>query len=168
MERFLKTPVAFRISVVYSGLIVLALAVLNVLSCPRYPWCMYPAFGLAWWPLSAYFSGRGEPLRFAVCGAGMIAALFFLAWLFSGRSAHPWYVYPILAALWWPLSVWGAQNGAKRFSVVAAEYIIAMLLTINMITSPGYWWWLYPAAAVIWWPLVLHFPRSGRKEGDVS
>ena len=168
MERFLKTPLRFRVAVVYSGLIFLALAVLNLLTSPSYLWCFYLAFGLAWWPLSAYFYGRREPLRYALWGAGLIAALCFLTWLFSGHSAHPWYAYPILAVLWWPLSVWGAKAGAKRFSVVAAEYIIVMVLTVNMITSPGYWWWLFPAALVIWWPLVLHFPHTRHKEGDPS
>ena len=159
---------AFRLSVQISATIALGLVLLNLLTSPRYPWCMYPIFGLAWWPLSAYFAGRKQPLQFAYAGTALLGALFIFTYLFSSFGAHPWFIYPMLGVFWWPLSVWGAQAGAKRFSITAAETIIASLLLINLLTSPGFWWWLYPALGVIWWPLALHLPDLKHREGESS
>jgi hypothetical protein len=158
---------AFRISVRYSALIILTLIVLNRLTS-GYPWCIYPIFGILWWPLSAYFAGRKQPFQYALCGTALLWAMFLLTYLFSTFGAHLWFVYPMMAVFWWPLSVWGAMVGAKKFSVVAAQYIIAMVLAINLLTSWGTWWWIYPAIGVIWWPLILHMPRQGQKEGEQS
>ncbi len=166
MNRFLAMPRNFRVAAFYCALIALTVLTLNLLTSPRYLWCVYPILGVLWWPLSAYFRGRKQPLLFALCGAGLVWATFFIAYRISSPGAHPWYVYPMLGVFWWPLSVWGARVGARRFSIVAAQYVILTALTINMITSPGFWWWLIPAALVIWWPLILHFPRLLRKEGD--
>jgi hypothetical protein len=166
MNRFLAMPRNFRVAAFYWALIALSALTLNLLTSPRYLWCAYPVLGALWWPLSAYFRGSRQPLLFALCGAGLVTATFFIAYRISSPGAHPWYVYPMLCVFWWPLSVWGHAAGARRFSVVAAQYIILMALTINMITSPGFWWWLFPAALVIWWPLILYFPKLRRKEGD--
>ena len=168
MKRFLEMPRAFRISVVYSGLIILSLIVLNLLSSPGYLWCVYPLFGVLWWPLSVYFAGRKQPLEYALCGTALLSAMFLFAYLISSFGAHPWFLYPILGVFWWPLSVWGARAGARRFASVAAQYIILMLLVINLLTSPGYWWWIYPAVFVIWWPLGMSLSRLTRKEGEPS
>ena len=168
MERFLQTPRRFRIAVVYSGLIVLPLVLLNLLTSPGYLWCIYPIFGVAWWPLSAYFAGRREPLKYALAGTALLWALFLLTYLISSFGAYPWFLYPMLATFWWPLGVWGAKAGARKFSVVAAEYIVLMLLIINLLSSPNFWWWLFPAFGVVWWPLTMHLPRIKRKEGEQS
>ena len=96
MKRFLEMPRAFRISVVYSGLIILSLIVLNLLSSPGYLWCVYPLFGVLWWPLSVYFAGRKQPLEYALCGTALLSAMFLFAYLISSFGAHPWFLYPIL------------------------------------------------------------------------
>ncbi len=166
MTRFLETPRRFRIAVVYSALIILSLLLLNLLSSPRYLWCVYPAFGVLWWPLSAYFAGREQPLEFALCGAALVSATAFFGYLISSFGHHPWFLYPALGVFWWPLSVWGARAGARRFASTAAQYIILTVLVVNLITSPGFWWWIYPSVCVVWWPIILHLTRLTKKESD--
>ena len=164
-DTWLRLSKGFRISVVYSAMIILTLVILNILTA-AYPWSLYPIFGVLWWPLSAYFAGRKQPFQYALCATGLLLVFFLSIYVFSSFGAHPWFIYPMLAVFWWPLSVWGAHAGAKKFSVVAAEYIILMVLTINLLTSPGYWWWIFPAVSVIWWPLAIWLHDKNKREGE--
>ncbi len=164
-EKWMKLPKRFRVSVVYSAMIIFWLVVLNVLTS-RYPWCMYAVFGLLWWPLSAYFVGRRQPLLYALCATALLALFFLFIYLFTSFGAHPWFIYPMLGVFWWPLGVWGAKAGAKKFSVVGAEYVVLMMLMINLLTSPHYWWWIYPTLAVIWWPLGVYLHGLNHKDGE--
>lgn len=164
-DKWLALPTRFRVAVVYSGIIIFTILVLNVLT-GGFPWCIYPIFGILWWPLSAYFWGRRQPLLYAACGAGMISALFLLTYLLTGLGGHPWFLYPMLAVGWWPLGVWGAHAGARRFSVTGTLYILLMLLVINLLSSPGTLWCIYPAVLVIWWPLSVHLYHLNHKGGE--
>jgi hypothetical protein len=161
MKRSLQT------ALYVSGGIIVSLILLNRLTS-SYPWCMYPVFGILWWPLSVYFAGRKEPLRFAVYGTALLYALLLFTYLFSSPGAHPWFIYPMLGVFWWPLSVWGSLVGAKRFSVTATMYLVLMLLVINLLSSPGFWWWIYPAVFVLWWPAAVCLRDRNRKEGEAE
>lgn len=166
-ERWMQQTKAFRVAVVYAGMIGLTFIILNALTS-WYPWCVYPIFGLMWWPLSVYFAGRRQPYHFALCGTGLLSLFFIFIYLSSTFGAHPWFLYPMLAAFWWPLGVWGAHVRAQRFAIVGAEYVILMMVVINLLTSPDYWWWIYPAIGVIWWPLGIYLHSLNHKEGDPS
>jgi hypothetical protein len=155
----------FQIAVFFSGAVILSVMILNLVT-PGVPWCIFPIFGILWWPLSVYFAGRKQPLLFAAYGTGLLWALFLLTYLFTSPGAHPWFLYPMLGTFWWPLSVWGSIVGARKFSVTATLHIILTLLTINLITSPGAWWWIYPSIFVIWWPLSMHLHFLNRKEKE--
>jgi len=158
---------SLRTALYFTGGIAVSLILLNRLTS-SYPWSMFPIFGVLWWPLSAYFAGRHEPLHYAVYGTALIDALFLLTYLFSSPGAHPWFLYPMMGVFWWPLSVWGSMVGAKRFSVTATLYIALMLLVINLITSYGNWWWFYPAVPVLWWPAALYIKDRTGKEGEAE
>ncbi|MBN1777266.1 MAG: hypothetical protein JW811_04010 [Clostridiales bacterium] len=158
---------SLQTAVYVSGGIIVSLILLNRLTS-SYPWCIYPIFGILWWPLSAYFLGRREPLHYAVYGTALLYALFLLIYLFSSPGAHPWFLYPMLGVFWWPLSVWGSMVGAKRFSVTATLYIALMLLVINLLSSPGFWWWLCPAVPVLWWPAAVYLKDRNRKESETQ
>ncbi len=153
---------ALRTSLLLSPLIILTTVVVNLITSPGYLWCIYPVLGVLWWPVSAYFAGRRQPLRYALCGFALLFGLFFLTYLISSPGAHPWFVYPLLAAGWWPLSVWGAHKGARVFAQAATAYIIATVLLVNLLTSPGFWWWVYPAFFVLWWPLSVRLGERAR------
>ncbi|MFH1879552.1 MAG: hypothetical protein ABIK64_02015 [Bacillota bacterium] len=159
MSRSLEKALFFTLAVAVSAVI------LNILST-SYPWCIYPIFGILWWPLSVYFAGKKQPLLFAIGGTAMLWALFLLTYLFSSPGAHPWFLYPMLGTGWWPLSVWGSLVGARRFSVTASLYIILTVLVINLLSSPGYWWWIYPSVFVVWWPVSQYLRERNKKEGE--
>jgi hypothetical protein len=78
---------------------------LNLLIFPGFPWAVFPAYALLWWPLGAALSGRGHAMLFSLCGALISAAL--LVWLNIVASPRTiWAVYPVFALAWWPLSVY--------------------------------------------------------------
>ncbi|MBE0600745.1 MAG: hypothetical protein IH607_03095, partial [Firmicutes bacterium] len=136
-----------------------------VASPGAHPWFLYPALGLVWWPVGVYFAKKRQPLLFSVVGFGLIAALFLGLYLAASPDAHPWYLYPLLGAVWWPLSVWGAKKGARTFSVAGGLTVILSLLILNLITSPGFWWWVYPAFFTLWWPVSV---LLGKKAGSMA
>lgn len=156
---------SLRTSIFISGMIVATLLAVNLLTSAGYLWCVYPILGVLWWPLSAYFTHRMQPLRYALCGTGLLCVLFVLAYAISTPGAHPWFVYPVLAVLWWPLSVWGREAGARRFSLAGAGLIAVTLLAVNLLTAPGFWWWVYPTFFVVWWPLSVYL---GKRAGTMT
>lgn len=48
----------------------------------------------------------------------------------------------------------GQQLG---FSIVGSLMIIALMLFINLYTSPRFLWCVFPIFGVLWWPLVMFF-----------
>ena len=124
-----------------------------VASPGAHPWFLYPVLGVIWWPVSVYFARKKQPLLFSVIGFLLLAALFIGLYLFVSPHAHPWFLYPLLGIVWWPLSVWGAKQGARAFSVAGGLTVILSLLVVNLVASPGFWWWVYPAFFTLWWPV---------------
>jgi hypothetical protein len=49
MSRSLQT------SVFFSGAVILSVMILNLIT-PGFPWCIFPIFGILWWPLSMLLS----------------------------------------------------------------------------------------------------------------
>ncbi|MFH1879553.1 MAG: hypothetical protein ABIK64_02020 [Bacillota bacterium] len=147
MTKTLRTPL------VYSAMVILMVTTVNLLTSPGFLWFVFPAFGVAWWPLSVYFAGKKQAFKYSVCGTALIAGLLAITYLIASPGAHPWFLYPVLAVLWWPLSVWGAKKGARTFSVAGGLYVIITFLLINLLTSPSFWWWVYPAFFTLWWPV---------------
>ncbi len=144
---------ALRTAVVYSLAIVVMIVTINLLTSPGFLWCIFPVFGIAWWPLSVYFSQKRNPLAYALCGAALLIGLFLATYLLTSPGAHPWFLYPALGVVWWPLSVWGAGKDARVMSIAGGLTVIATLLTINLMTSPSFLWFWYPAFFMLWWPL---------------
>ena len=208
---------ALRASLLYSSLIVTTVVVINLVTSPGFLWFLFPVFGVLWWPLSAYFAGKKQPFAYAVCGFVLLSGLFIATYLIASPTAHPWFIYPILGvvwwplsvffaknkrpltfaliafviitamfiilflltspgthpwfiypilgAAWWPLSVWGAKKGARAFSVAGGLLVIGTLLTINLLTSPGFWWWVYPAFFSLWWPVSVLLGKKAASLG---
>ena len=80
-------------------------AVLNMLVFTGFPWAIFPAYVLLWWPVSIAFAGRGRTMLFSICGTLLSAALFIATNVLTTPQII-WAVYPIFALLWWPLSVY--------------------------------------------------------------
>lgn len=76
---------------------------LNLYFEPGFPWLIFPAFVILWWPLSVTFAKR--PMLFSMFGT-LLVAIFF--WNVNTLTTPDviWAVYPIFAVLWWPLSIY--------------------------------------------------------------
>lgn len=84
---------------------ILYYTVLNLYIFKGFPWAIFPAYALLWWPLACTFAKHGRSLSFAIAGSSLSAALFIATNLIT--SPHTiWAVYPIFALVWWPLSVY--------------------------------------------------------------
>jgi hypothetical protein len=51
------------------------------------------------------------------------------------------------------------KGKALPFAVAGASLVIATLLTINLITSPGFLWSVFVALCVLWWPVSVYFAQ---------
>lgn len=95
-------------------------AVLNLTLFPGFPWAIFPAYALLWWPLSVALAGRGHPMLYSVCGTALSAALFLTLNL-AATPRSIWAVYPIFALLWWPLCVYYFVYRPRREAVWQAR-----------------------------------------------
>ena len=79
--------------------------ILNAFIFPGFPWAVFPAFVLVWWPLGVGFAGRRRPFLFAICGTLLSVAFFFSLNLIVSPQTN-WAFYMVFALVWWPLSVY--------------------------------------------------------------
>ncbi|WP_313894835.1 hypothetical protein [Psychrobacillus sp.] len=85
--------------------IILYYLVLNIFLAPGYPWVIYPAFVVLWWPLSLYHAQKKTYFKYSLHATFLITVFFILVNFVS--SPHTiWAVYPIFCVLWWPLSMY--------------------------------------------------------------
>ncbi|MBN1777267.1 MAG: hypothetical protein JW811_04015 [Clostridiales bacterium] len=159
-----------RAALVYSAMIIATVVTVNLLTSPGFLWFVFPVFGLLWWPLSVYFAGKKKPFAYAVCGAALLCGLFLVTYLLTSPGAHPWFIYPMLGVVWWPLSVY--FTGKKKplpfallgFAVIAALFVLLWVLT-GTGTHP---WFVYPILGVFWWPLSVWGAKKGARAFAVA
>ncbi len=78
---------------------------LNFTLFQGFPWAMYPAYALLWWPMAVVFARSKNPLGFSIAGSLLTAAMFIATnWITTPNQI--WAVYPIFAIAWWPLAVY--------------------------------------------------------------
>lgn len=100
-----KKAKTLTFAVVTSGSIILYYAVLNILLAPEYPWAIYPAFVVLWWPLVLYFTRKKDYFGLsALCS--IITIIFFITVNVVSTPNTIWAIYPIFLILWWPLSMY--------------------------------------------------------------
>lgn len=97
--KMLKTSVA----VIGSAVTIAYYTVLNILLSPAFPWAVFPAFAMLWWPLS---TGLGKKTLVYACSGTALTGAFFITLNMLTTPNAIWAVYPIFAVLWWPLSVY--------------------------------------------------------------
>lgn len=96
---------SMKVAVIGSSSIILYYAILNILLAPGYPWAIYPAFVVLWWPLSIYHAGKRAYFMFSV-HASLLITVFFITVNWVSSPTAIWAVYPIFVVLWWPLSMY--------------------------------------------------------------
>lgn len=140
-----------------SALTAAFLFALNLAASPSYLWAFYPTFAILWWPLSMACAKRRAWLAFSIAGTALLAAFFVGVNWFTSPGAI-WAIYPVFAALWWPMSVLFARlKNWLGYSVAATALTSAFLLAVNLLYSPGVLWVIFPVFALLWWPLSLYF-----------
>ncbi|MBS4190617.1 hypothetical protein KHA94_10525 [Bacillus sp. FJAT-49705] len=85
--------------------IILYYSILNVTLSPGYPWAIYPAFVLLWWPLTLYHAQKKTYFEYSI-HASLLVILFFIIVNIVSTPNIIWAVYPIFCVLWWPLSMY--------------------------------------------------------------
>lgn len=116
----------------------------------------------------------GLSLAFSIWGAVLITA-FFLFLNFYNTPGIIWFVYPVFAVIWWPMSLffhwfklkYGRPVGLA-FSICSFILITALFLFINFYYTPAIIWFVYPVFAAVWWPMTMFFfrLRQNRKESE--
>lgn len=145
-------------SVTGSLITILFFAFINFSTGVRFPWFIFPAYAVLWWPLATICSGRRAMKALSLIGSlATIALLFVTNYLTSWN--YPWFIFPSFAVLWWPISAFFGARGSKIFSAVGSVLVIAFFAVTNYITSPAQIWFYYPAFAVIWWPLSVFLAK---------
>lgn len=142
-------------SLVCSAITIAYYAALNLLLAPGYPWAIYPAFAILWWPLSMFFARRKEWLGYSFAGS-LWTITFFLTVNLVSSPSFLWAIFPVFAVLWWPLSMYFAKTGNwLGYSAAGAGLASAFFIAVNLLTSPGFPWALFPVFLLLWWPLSM-------------
>ncbi|MBN2883437.1 MAG: hypothetical protein JXN10_07905 [Clostridia bacterium] len=152
---------ALGFSIIGSLIIIAFMIFVNYTTSPGFPWFIFPAFAVLWWPLGVFFSKRGNGKGFAVIGSFLITALMVITNLITSPG-FLWFIFPVFAVLWWPVSMF-LGGKPKAFSIAGSVMIIGLFLLTYFITASGHPWFIYPAFAVIWWPLAVLVGRGRAK-----
>lgn len=98
---------AKMMTIAWSGSIsvILYYLILNTFLSPGYPWVIYPAFAVLWWPLSLYHAQKRTYFKFSL-HASFLLIVFFSVVNFISSPHTIWAVFPIFCVLWWPLSMY--------------------------------------------------------------
>lgn len=98
---------------------ILYYALLNVALSPQYPWAIYPAYAVLWWPLALYYARKKHYFGLSVA-ASVLTIIFLVVVNVVSSPQTIWAIYPIFAILWWPLSMYyyqfkkDVQQAAKK------------------------------------------------------
>lgn len=88
-----------------SILFIMYYSILNIYLAPSYPWAIFPAFVILWWPLTIYHVKKKTYFMFSI-NSSIYISLFFIAVNINFSPGTIWAVYPIFGVLWWPLSMY--------------------------------------------------------------
>ena len=111
----------------------------------------------------------GLSLAFSIWGAILITALFvFINFYYTPNII--WFVYPVFAVIWWPMTMFfhwihnkNDQPVGLAFSVCSFILILGLMIFINYYYTPKVIWFVYPVFGVIWWPLAMLFHSLRQK-----
>lgn len=78
---------------------------LNLLMFPQYPWVIYPAYAVLWWPISLYYARQKDYFMMSITGS-LVTILFLIIVNIVSSPQTIWAVYPTFGILWWPLSMY--------------------------------------------------------------
>jgi hypothetical protein len=143
-------------SLVGSLITILFFAFINFSTGVSFPWFIFPAYAVLWWPLMTIFIGKRSMKMFSLIGSFVtIALLVMINYLTSWN--YPWFLFPSFAILWWPIAALFGFKRNKVFSIIGSIVLITFFILTNYVTSPSEIWFYYPIFVIIWWPLSVFF-----------
>jgi hypothetical protein len=90
-----------------SMLIIIALyySGLNIFFTHGFPWCLFIIYVAFWVPFSIFFAHKGYMLAFSIASTTITSLMLIIVNLLTTPEVI-WFVYPVFALLWWPLSIY--------------------------------------------------------------
>ncbi len=156
----LKKKSAKVYSLTMTLLTVAFLAAINLLNTPEYMWFQYTLFYFMWWPLSMLLGNKAKTFGFAVVGAALIIAYHVMLYYIQTPLGHPWYLYIILPAIWWPVCMALRRHISRVwFLLLSLAVFVGYYVTLNLILLPNYFWSIYIIYPVLWAVMGLYFGR---------
>ena len=139
------------------------LATINLLNTPNNMWFQYTIFYLLWWPLVMFLGKKAKSLGFSIVGAALIIAYHTAVYYIQTPLQHPWYLYIILPALWWPVCT-ALRRHIHRvwFLLMSLTVFVAYYVTLNLIISPEYFWAIYIIYPALWAVMGMYFGKRKR------
>ncbi len=148
-------------SVVMSLLTLGYLMLINYQNSPTALWYPYAAFSLIWWPLAMFLGEKAKSIWFAVFGALSIIAYYVFLYYRLTPGAHPWYLYIILPAIWWPVTYALKDKAASiLFQIISILIFAAYYSILNLILTPGYFWAINLIYPMLWALMGIYFGHT--------
>lgn len=134
------------------------LAVINLLNTPSYMWFQYTIFYLMWWPLVMFLGEKVKTVTFSVIGAAIIIAYHVMIHYLVTPLEHPWYLYLVLPAVWWPVSM-ALRRHIHRVWFLLMSILVTVLYygALNIFISSGHFWSVYIIYPALWAVLGMYF-----------
>lgn len=155
---------SFKLLSLFGSLVTIAmLFALNYFTSWGYPWFLYPAFAILWWPIGVMFGAR-HAKTLSIIGSIAIIAFFAVVNL-TNQTSYIWFYYAFFAVVWWPLSVFLAKPQTIRaYSVIGALILLVFVTLENYLHSPFCPWALCAVYPILMWPGAVIL---GRKLGNL-
>jgi hypothetical protein len=144
-----------------SFIVIAFVFILNYTTSWGYPWFIYPAFAVLWWPLSLFLANPRTIKAYSIAGALIILAyLATINIVFS--SFYPWTLYAVYPVLMWPVCVFlGKRTGRLPAAILCSAVGIACYAALNVLLAPAFPWTIFIAYALLWWPVSVAFAKRG-------
>lgn len=157
----IETARRYRVgfSITGSLIILCFLAFINYSSGSSFPWFLFPAYAVLWWPLVTIVNGRDAAKIMSLIGSlATIALLVLVNYLTSWP--FPWFVFPAFAVLWWPLTLFFGVKNYKHFSISGSLVLTVFFMITNLVLTPSVLWFIDPIFVVLWWPLSAYLAKG--------
>lgn len=157
---FARKRAWFAYSVAAYILTVVFLSAVNYITSPSFPWSVFPAMGMIWWPAGVLAARKKNTLGFSVFGALLVIGTLVVINLITSPSLL-WSIFAALGVIWWPAGVFFTRKkSALGLSLFGALLVIGTLIAINLITSPSFLWSIFTALGILWWPAAVLFAKK--------
>ncbi len=126
---------------------------LNLAFTPGYPWFLFVAGPMLWWPIAMFAGEKAKTRTFAWCSYVILVSYYGAINLWV-EPRHLFTVYIAYALIWWPISVTRRNKiNRKALSVLGAVANMAFMFSMNQLVKPEYFWSIFVFAPLLWWPI---------------